>query len=66
MEAIRVISCQEFTLARALGTLLQQMSSRRVPVMWRSTLEDWAWAWPQSLLQRLPWGPQGHFGVLGA
>ena len=40
----------------------------------RRTLDDWCTAlitdhlvmtWPRSLLQKLPWGPEPHFGPLG-
>ena len=35
------------------------------PTMWRQWLELYLWAWPSTLLHKLPWGPQPHFWALG-
>ena len=35
------------------------------PAAWRQWLELWVWAWPPTLILKLPWGPMPHYGALG-
>ena len=35
------------------------------PEVWADVINHHILIWPQSLQQRLPWGPEAHFGHLG-
>ena len=48
-----------------LWTVFQTNPGVMGPEVWSEEIDHTIYTWPQSLWDRLPWGPEPHFGLLG-
>ena len=53
------------TCVHQMWTNLHYLGDDMDPEVWGPLADDLIRSWPRTLLQRIPWGPQPHFGTLG-